>query len=74
MCVCVPLCSSRYGVHHLYDAVQGGVSANGHVSTTEVVVYRAHHAHDVEVRRTLSLLRRYLTWWWTHKLAVSSHI
>jgi hypothetical protein len=55
--MCVPLCSSRDGVNHLYDAVQGGVGADGHVSATEVVVDRAHHAHDVEMRRTISLLR-----------------
>lgn len=49
----LPLSGRGDGVHHLDDAVQGGVSANGHVGATEVVVDGAHHAHDVQMGRLL---------------------
>lgn len=42
-----PLRSCGDGIHHLDDAVQGRVCANGHVGATEVVVDGAHHAYDV---------------------------
>lgn len=54
-----PLCRSGDGVHHLDDAVQGGVCADGHVSAAEIVVDGTHHAHDVQVGRRLCLLFSY---------------
>lgn len=42
-----PLCCCGDGIHHLNDAVQGRVCANGHVGATEVIVDGAHHANDV---------------------------
>lgn len=51
-----PLCSRSDGVHHLDDAVQGGVCADGHVRAAEVVVDGTHHAHDVQVGRFLCFL------------------
>lgn len=44
-----PLCSGGDGIHNLYDAMQGRVSANGHVSSTEVIVNGAHHANNIQV-------------------------
>lgn len=44
-----PLSSGHDSIYYLHDAVQGGVSADGHVSTTEVVVNGAHKAYDVQV-------------------------
>lgn len=44
-----PLSSGHDSIYYLHDAVQGGVSANGHVSTTEVVVDGAHKAYDVQM-------------------------
>lgn len=44
-----PLSSGHDSIYYLHDAVQGRVSANGHVSTTEVVVDGAHKAYDVQV-------------------------
>ena len=37
------------GVDGLDDPVEGRVGPDGHVGPAEVVVDRAHHAHDVEV-------------------------
>lgn len=52
--------SSSDGVHGLDDAVEGGVSANGHVGATEVIVDGAHHANNVQVGVKLALLLRNL--------------
>lgn len=49
------------GVHGLDDAVEGRVSADGHVGATEVVVDGAHHANDVQVGVSLALLLCNLT-------------
>lgn len=57
-----PLRRGGDGVHNLHDAVQRRVGTDGHVSAAEVVVDGAHHAHDVQVARALSLLRRDATW------------
>lgn len=53
---CVPLCCCGDGINYLNDAMQGRVSADGHVSSTEVIVDRAHHANNVEVGGTLGLI------------------
>lgn len=61
MVTCIPLCCGGDGVHNLYDAMQGRVCADGHVSATEVIVNRAHHANDIEMGGTLGLIGRDLT-------------
>ena len=61
-CVCVPLRCSGDGIHHLNDAVQGRVCADGHVGATEVVVNGAHHAYDVQVGGTLDFCLCDLAW------------
>ena len=50
------------GVHHLYDAVQGRVSADCHVGAAEVIIDGAHHANNVEMCGALSLVIGDLTW------------
>lgn len=45
-----PLCRRGDAVHHLDDAMQGRVCADGHVRSAEVVVNRSHHAHNVQMR------------------------
>lgn len=52
---------SSDGIHGLDDAVEGRVSADGHVSAAEVVVNGAHHADDVQVGVSLAFLLRDLT-------------
>ena len=52
-----PLGGRHDGVHHLDDAVQGRVRADGHVGAAEVVVDGSHHPHHVEVPVLLHLLR-----------------
>ena len=56
MTKCIPLCCGGDGIHYLNDAMQGRVRADGHVSSTEVIVDGSHHANDVEVGGTLRLL------------------
>lgn len=58
----VPLCCGCDGIHNLYDAMQGRVRPNGHVSATEVVVNGAHHANNVEVGGRLGLIGCDFTW------------
>jgi hypothetical protein len=41
--------------------VQGWVSADGHIRATEVVVNRAYHANDVQMRVLQALLLSDLT-------------
>lgn len=48
--ICSPLCGGHDGVHHLNDAMQGRVGADGHVGAAEVVVNGADHTDDVELR------------------------
>lgn len=57
-----PLSGGHDGVHHLDDAVQGGVGADGHVCAAEVVVDRADHADNVERRVTAGCLLINQTW------------
>ena len=57
-----PLCCGGDGVHHLHDAVQGGVGANGHVSAAEVIVDGADHANNIQVGRFLGFFVRNITW------------
>lgn len=52
----IPLSCGGDGIHYLYDAMQGRVSANGHVSSTEIIVNGAHHANNIEVGGTFSLI------------------
>lgn len=57
----IPLCGGGDGIHDLYDAMQGRISADGHVSSTEVIVNGAHHANNIEVGSGLGLICRDLT-------------
>lgn len=57
-----PLCGRGDGIHHLYDAVEGGVCPDGHVCATEVIVDRTHHAYDVQVGRFTGLVICNFTW------------
>ncbi len=47
-------CSGGYVINGFEDAMESRVSSNGHVRATEVVVYRAHHAHNVQVGALVS--------------------
>lgn len=47
-----PLSSGHDSIHHLDDAVQCRVGADGHVGATEVVVDGADHADNVQHRVT----------------------
>lgn len=58
----IPLCGGGDGIHDLYDAMQGRISADGHVSSTEVIVNGAHHANNIKVGSGLCLNCRDLTW------------
>lgn len=46
---CLPLCRGCDGIYYFNNAMQGAVSANGHISSTEVIVDGAHHADNVEM-------------------------
>lgn len=59
---CSPLCSCHNCVHHLDDSVQSRVSANCHVSSTEVVIDRADHPHNVKGRVLLDGIGLNQTW------------
>ena len=56
MCKVVPLSCGGNGIHNLYDPMQGRVGADGHVSSTEIIVNGAHHANNIEVGGTFSLI------------------
>ncbi len=52
----IPLRCGGDGVHYLYNAMQGRVCPDGHVSATEVIVNRTHHADDVQMGGTVGLI------------------
>lgn len=50
----IPLCSSGDCVNHLHDTMQGRISSDGHVCSTEVIINRTHESHNVQVGVLLS--------------------
>ena len=54
--VTVPGSSGGDIVDGLHDAMEGGVCTDGHVGATEVIVYGAHHAHNVQVAALICLV------------------
>ena len=57
-----PLSSSHDCVYNFNDSVEGGVSSDCHVSSTEVIVNGAHHPHDVQGRVPLGCFFIDQTW------------
>lgn len=45
------------GVDDLSDAVEGRISADGHVCPTEIIIDGAHQSHDVQVSVLLGRFR-----------------
>ncbi len=56
MCLYVPLSCCCDCIHYFHDPVQSRISANGHVCATEVIVNRANHPDDVQMRWSFGLL------------------
>lgn len=50
----LPLCSSGDCIDDLHDAMQGRISSDGHVCSTEVVINRTHKTHDIQMGMLLS--------------------
>lgn len=50
----LPLCSSGDCINDFHNAMQGRVSSNGHVGSTEVIINRTHKTHNVQMGVLLS--------------------
>lgn len=50
----LPLRSSADCIDDLHDAMQGRISSDGHVRSTEVVIDRTHESHNVQMGVLLS--------------------
>jgi len=71
MRTCLPESGGRNVVDSINDAEQGGIGANSHVRSTEVVVNRTNDAHNVQVGTLVGILRRYLAC--QHNHAIQLH-